>query len=61
MAEDSYRSGQTGLTALLQSLQATRDVRRRALDAALEYETARADLEQVLLLGPEATAGATTR
>jgi cobalt-zinc-cadmium efflux system outer membrane protein len=58
MAEDSYRSGQTGLGALLQSLQATREIRRRALEAALEYATARADLEQALLLAPEAGGGA---
>jgi len=45
MAEDSYRSGQTGLPALLQALQATRDVRLRAIQADSDYEMAVADLE----------------
>lgn len=48
MAEDSYRSGQTGLPALLQSLQATRDIRLRALQAEADYQTALADLENVM-------------
>jgi outer membrane protein TolC len=46
MAEDSYRSGQTGLTALLQAMQSARDIRLRAVDAAAEYQAALADLEQ---------------
>jgi outer membrane protein, heavy metal efflux system len=46
MAEDSYRSGQTGLTALLQSVQSARDIRLRAVDAAADYQAAIADLEQ---------------
>jgi outer membrane protein TolC len=48
MAEDSYRSGQTGLTVLLQALQSGRDVRLRAVDAAAEYQAALADLEQAI-------------
>ncbi len=48
MAEDSYRSGQTGLAAYLQSLQAAREVRLRATDAGLAYQTALADLERAL-------------
>jgi cobalt-zinc-cadmium efflux system outer membrane protein len=48
MAEDSYRSGQTGLTAFLQALLAAREVRLRAADAGLEYQTALADLERAL-------------
>jgi outer membrane protein, heavy metal efflux system len=48
MAEDSYRSGQTGLTVLLQALQSGRDVRLRAEDAAAEYQAALADLEQAI-------------
>lgn len=48
MAEDSYRSGQTGLAALLQSLQAAREVRLRATDAGLEYQAALGDLERAL-------------
>jgi cobalt-zinc-cadmium efflux system outer membrane protein len=48
MAEDSYRSGQTGLAAFLQALQAAREVRLRATDAGLEYQAALADLERAL-------------
>jgi cobalt-zinc-cadmium efflux system outer membrane protein len=48
MAEDSYRSGQTGLPALLQALQATRDVRLRAIQAEADYQAALADLENVM-------------
>ena len=51
MAEESYRAGQTPLTALLQALQAARDLRVQSLDAASEYETALADLEQAITLG----------
>lgn len=48
MAEDSYRSGQTNLAAFLQALQAAREVRLRATDAGLEYQSALADLERTL-------------
>ena len=48
MAEDSYRSGQTGLTALLQAMQSARDIRLRAIDAAADYQAAIADLEQAV-------------
>ncbi len=48
MAEDSYRSGQTSLTAFLQAMQAAREVRLRATDAGQEYQTALADLERAL-------------
>jgi cobalt-zinc-cadmium efflux system outer membrane protein len=48
MAEDSYRSGQTGLAALLQAMQSARDIRLRAVDAAAEYQAAIADLEQAV-------------
>ena len=48
MAEDSYRSGQTGLPALLQALQATRDVRLRALQAEADYQASLADLENAM-------------
>jgi cobalt-zinc-cadmium efflux system outer membrane protein len=48
MAEDAYRSGQTGLSAFLQSLQAAREVRLLATDAGLEYQEALADLERAL-------------
>jgi len=48
MAEDAYRSGQTGLSAFLQSLLAAREVRLLATDAGLEYQEALADLERAL-------------
>ena len=46
MAEESYRSGQTGLPAYLQTLQAAREIRQRALQAGLDYQLALADLER---------------
>jgi cobalt-zinc-cadmium efflux system outer membrane protein len=48
MAEDSYRSGQTGLSAFLQAMQAARQVRLSATDAGLEYQSALGDLERAL-------------
>jgi outer membrane protein, heavy metal efflux system len=48
MAQDAYTSGQSGLVALLQSLQFTRDIRRRALQAGLDFQTAVADLERAI-------------
>ena len=48
MAEDSYRSGQTGLAAFLLALHAAREVRLLATDAGLEYQSAIADLERAL-------------
>ena len=48
LAEDSYRSGQTGLPALLQAFQATREVRLQAIQAGLDYQTALADLEKAM-------------
>jgi cobalt-zinc-cadmium efflux system outer membrane protein len=48
MAEDAYRSGQTGLSAFLQAMQAAREVRLLATDAGLEYQQALADLERAL-------------
>ncbi len=48
LAEDSYRSGQTGLAALLQAFQATRDVRLQAIQAGLDYQNALADLEKAM-------------
>ena len=38
--------GQTGLPAYLQTLQAARDIRQRALQAGLDYQLALADLER---------------
>ncbi|MEP6914839.1 MAG: TolC family protein [Acidobacteriota bacterium] len=48
MAEDSYRSGQTGIAAFLQALQSARQVRLTATDAGVEYQSALADLERAL-------------
>jgi outer membrane protein TolC len=48
MAEDSYRSGQTDLVALLQSLQSVHDLRLQEVQAETDYQTALADLEQAI-------------
>jgi cobalt-zinc-cadmium efflux system outer membrane protein len=48
LAEESYRAGQSGLVALLQVLQSTRDLRLRSIQAGLDYQTALAELEQAL-------------
>ena len=48
MAEESYRAGQTGLPAYLQTLQAAREIRQRAVQAGLDYQMALADLEHAM-------------
>jgi cobalt-zinc-cadmium efflux system outer membrane protein len=48
MAEDAYRLGQTGISALLLALQATRDARLKSLAAAEQYQNALADLERTM-------------
>lgn len=48
LAQDAYQLGQTGIAALLQVLQATRDVRLRSLDAVSEFQNAFSDLERAL-------------
>jgi cobalt-zinc-cadmium efflux system outer membrane protein len=48
LAEDSYQLGQTGIVALLQALQASRDVRLRSLDSISQFQSALADLEQAV-------------
>jgi cobalt-zinc-cadmium efflux system outer membrane protein len=48
MAEESYRSGQTGVTAYLLTVQAAREIRQRALQAGLDYQLALADLERAM-------------
>ena len=48
MAEDSYRLGQTGITALLQALQASRDMRLRSLQTAQAFQDALSELERVI-------------
>ena len=45
LAEDSYRLGQTGIVALLQAFQASRDVRLQSLQIASEFQTTLGDLE----------------
>jgi cobalt-zinc-cadmium efflux system outer membrane protein len=52
MAEESYRAGQTGLPALLEALRAARELRQRELAAATDFESALADLQQALRVGP---------
>jgi outer membrane protein, heavy metal efflux system len=48
MAEDSYRLGQTGITALLQALQASRDIRLRSLQTGSDFQDALGELERVI-------------
>lgn len=48
MAEDSYRSGQSNLVALLQVLQSTRELRLRAIQAGLDFQVALAELERAM-------------
>jgi cobalt-zinc-cadmium efflux system outer membrane protein len=48
LAQDSYQLGQSGIAALLQALQASRDLRLRALDAMAQLQTALADLERAI-------------
>jgi len=48
MAEDAYRSGQTNLVSMTQTIQSSRDVRLRGVQAGLDYQLALDDLEQAL-------------
>ena len=48
LAEDSYRSGQTNLVTLLQSLQSVRDLRLQAVQAGTDFQNALADLERAM-------------
>ena len=48
LAQDSYQLGQTGIAALLQVLQASRDLRLRSLDAMSQFQAALADLERAI-------------
>ena len=48
MAEDAYRSGQTGLVALLQTIGTAREIRTRAIEADRAYQLAVADLERAV-------------
>ena len=48
MAQDSYQSGQTGLVALLQTLQSARNLRLQSVQAGLDMQLALADLERAM-------------
>jgi outer membrane protein, heavy metal efflux system len=48
MAEDSYRLGQTGIAALLQALQSSRQLRLQSLQAASDFQNALSDLERAI-------------
>jgi outer membrane protein, heavy metal efflux system len=48
LAQDSYQLGETGIVALLQSLQVSRDIRLRSLDAVSQFQAALADLERAI-------------
>ena len=48
MAQDAYRLGQTGIAALLQALQASRDVQLRSLQSASDLQGALASLERAI-------------
>lgn len=48
MAQEAYAAGQATLASLLQALQSTEDIRRRGLQAALDYQMAVADLERAI-------------
>jgi cobalt-zinc-cadmium efflux system outer membrane protein len=48
MAEDSYRLGQSGIAALLQALQASRDTRLRSLQTASDLQDAVGELERAI-------------
>jgi cobalt-zinc-cadmium efflux system outer membrane protein len=52
MAEESYRAGQTNLVALLQALQAAREARGKAVQAAYDYQVALAELQRAAAVGP---------
>jgi cobalt-zinc-cadmium efflux system outer membrane protein len=48
LAQDAYQLGQTGISALLQALQTSRDVRLRSLDAVSQFHSTLADLERAI-------------
>jgi len=48
LAEESYRAGRTSVLGLLDAQRGLRDLRREALQAALDLQLALADLEEVL-------------
>jgi outer membrane protein, heavy metal efflux system len=48
LAEESYRAGRTSVLALLDAQRSLRDLRREALQAALDLQTSIAELEEIL-------------
>lgn len=48
LAQDSYQLGQTGIAALLQAFQTSREVRLRSLDAIAQFQTTVAELERAI-------------
>lgn len=48
LAQDSYQLGQTGIAALLQAFQTSREVRLRSLDAISQFQTTLAELERAI-------------
>ena len=48
MAEDSYRLGQTNISALMQALQQSRQVRLQSLQTASDLQNALSDLERAI-------------
>lgn len=48
MAEDAYRSGQTNLVSMIQTIRLSRDVRSRGVQTGLDYQLALDELEQAL-------------
>ena len=51
MAQASYESGQTGMVALMQSLQTVAETRIEAVETALSFQLALADLERARAAG----------
>ena len=48
LAEESYRAGRTSVLAVLDAQRNLRDLRRDALQAALDLQMSLADLEELL-------------
>jgi cobalt-zinc-cadmium efflux system outer membrane protein len=48
LAEESYRAGRTSLLGIIDAQRALRDLRREAVQAALDLQTSLADLEEAL-------------
>ena len=48
LAEESYRAGRTSVLSVFDAQRSLRDLRREALQAALELQFAIADLEELL-------------